>query len=92
MSSCMTASLTRIDGDASASATRKDGGVRSSAVRMDGDLTASASIMGTQAFRMVQVCRSSVAMHYLDISPKVVWIFAGSAENDVYSNTKWNVK
>lgn len=86
----MNATLTRI-GDVTSSATPV-GGVISSCATAVGDFRSSASAVGGITCSMYQVCRSSVQMHYLEISPTVVWILAGHTENDVYSNTFWNVR
>ena len=38
-----------------------------------------------------QVCKVGIRAPYLRISPEVIWVLAGGTENDVYSNTRWNV-
>ncbi|MBQ6577233.1 MAG: hypothetical protein IJL91_05745 [Bacteroidales bacterium] len=88
MTCCMTASLSRV-GSVSSSATLIDGGISSLVSSVGGDLHSSAEHVGRMSCSMYQVCRTSVAMHYLEISPKIVWMLAGHTENDVYSNTRW---
>ena len=86
----MTASLSRI-GSASSSATLVGGGISALASPVGGDIRSSAESVGGMSCSMYQVCRTNVAMHYLEISPKIVWLLAGHTENDVYSNTRWHI-
>ena len=34
----------------------------------------------------------NIRQPYLEISPTIVWVLAGHTQNDVYSNTTWNVE
>lgn len=43
------------------------------------------------AVRFELVCDTNIFGPYLDIEPKILWIADWGAENDVYSNTNWNV-
>lgn len=36
-------------------------------------------------------CSVSISKPYLEISPEILWIWTYTGDNDVYSNTTWNV-
>jgi len=91
MTCCMKASLSRI-GDASSKALPVGNDISSYASLLDVGMNASLESVGRMSCSMYQVCRTNVSMHYLEISPTIVWVLAGHTENDVYSNTHWNVQ
>ena len=98
MSLCMNATLTRV-GNMSATTTRV-GGIDCSATRV-GDMSVAMTRVGGMDARMTrvggiscamyQVCMTNIRRPYLEISPQIVWVLAGHTENDVYSNTRWNI-
>lgn len=89
MTACLTTTLTRMGGALASSARRIGGGISCAATRI-GDAEVSATKQGGGiSCAMYQVCRASVRTHYLEISPKIVWVLAGHTENHVYSNTRW---
>lgn len=100
MTSCLVSSLDRIGG-ISSTASRVCGGVTASADReggMDADL-ARVGGMDVQTTRRGGLhcaffleCRTGIRDPYLEISPDLIWVLAGqTSDNDVISNTYWNV-
>lgn len=86
---CATITLTLV-GSPSARMGKVGGGIAPSAAYVGG-MVSSASLTGDTSCKMTHICRGSVRAHYLEINPKIVWVYMGFAENDVYSNTSWNV-
>lgn len=86
--SCLTVTLTRVGG-VSCSAQRI-GGIRSGALRVGG-ITSTATRVPGLSCRVWQVCNAGLRRPYLEISPTIVWILAGHTENNVLSNTQWNI-
>lgn len=41
--------------------------------------------------RVFRTCSPSIRVPYLEISPTIAWIVAGETQNDVFSNTYWNI-
>ena len=41
--------------------------------------------------RVFRTCSPSIRIPYLEISPTIAWIVAGQTQNDVFSNTYWNI-
>ena len=38
------------------------------------------------------VCSSGVVIHYLEIEPTMIWVYPDfEVDNNVYSDTNWNV-
>ena len=64
--------------------------VSSCAERVGGIDTKTARIGGISC-RMYQSCAPNIQGPYLEISPTVVWILAGQTENEVFSNTFWQI-
>lgn len=54
-------------------------------------IDATAKRIGGIFCRAFKVCAPSIQAPYLEISPTVVWILAGQTENDVFSNTFWQI-
>ena len=90
MTTCLSTTLTRIGGISSATE-RIGGDIACFAARVD-DAKVSATKTSGLSCSMYQVCRTNVNMHYLEISPKIVWMLAGHTENQVFSDTKWLVQ
>ena len=68
-----------------------EGGVASALIKVGGIRTRTGRYGGILC-RMYQEVRSSLSAPYLEISPTVLWVLTGqSSDNDVYSNTDWNV-
>lgn len=85
----MTASAERVGG-ISCSANRF-GGVDATAERVGG-MDASMERVGGITCRFSLICSTGVVPPYLEISPEVIWVFTDwSAQNEVLSNTRWNV-
>lgn len=83
------ASLTRVDGHSAR--LEVIGGIEASLTR-DDDYRASLTKKGGIACRMGLVCRANIMHPYLEIEPTLIWVYPDwAAENDVYSNTHWNV-
>ena len=86
---CSTITMTSV-GDFVATMTDACGAVHCTATPV-GEYETGMKKVGEVHCRMFQVCESSVNMPYLEISPTIVWLLAGHTENDVYSNTDWNI-
>ena len=56
-----------------------------------GGIDATAKRLGGIRCRVWQSCASNIRPPYLEISPTVVWILAGQTQNDVFSNTYWQI-
>lgn len=41
--------------------------------------------------RVFRTCSPSIRVPYLEISPTIAWVVAGETQNDVFSNTYWNI-
>lgn len=97
---CLTSSLHRIGGITS-SLSRESGGISSVFTRFGGITSSLERIGGISSSlkkrsgiscRMGLVCRPNIGKLYLEIEPKIIWVYPDwSAYNDVYSNTFWNV-
>lgn len=100
MTSCLVASLDRLGG-ISSTASRVCGGVTASAAREGGieadfgrlgGIDAQAERRCGMTARFFLECRTSIRIPYLEIDPDLIWVLAGtSVDNDVISNTYWNV-
>ena len=96
---CLSFTLTRIGGVAadptrvgavSVSLVRRDG-ISVSFVREDG-ISVSFVRKGGMACRMGLVCKPNIKRPYLEIEPELIWVYPDWAtDNNVYSNTHWNV-
>ena len=76
-------------GNINASARPVDGiSVRAERV---GRMDVSASRVGGIHCRVFRTCSPNIRPPYLEIEPTVVWVIAGQTQNDVYSNTHWNI-
>ncbi len=89
MSYCSKVTLT-LAGDGSAKMTNQ-GGFVSSVATLVGSFTTTLSDPVSVSCKMWQVCTANVRLKYLEINPKIVWLLAGHTENEVYSNTDWNI-
>ena len=56
-----------------------------------GGIETSAKRVGGIFCRVYRSCAPNIRGPYLEISPTVVWILAGQTQNDVYSNTYWQI-
>lgn len=56
-----------------------------------GGIDATAKRIGGIRCRVFQSCAPNIQGPYLEISPTVVWILAGQTQNDVFSNTFWQI-
>ena len=83
--SCKVSAVDGISADA-----RPVGGMEARAERIGG-MDASATRVGGIFCRVFKTCSPNIRGPYLEISPTVVWILAGQTENDVFSNTHWNI-
>jgi len=85
----MTASAERVGG-ISCSASRI-GGIDATATRIGG-ICASMERKGGMTCRFALICDTGLVAPYLEINPEIIWVYPDwSAQNDVYSNTHWNV-
>lgn len=66
------------------------GGIDARAERI-GIIGVNAKRIGGIFCRVYRTCSSSIRIPYLEISPTIVWVIAGQTQNDVYSNTYWNI-
>ena len=57
-----------------------------------GGISADVAKIGKMKCAIYPVCTVDVGGNYLDIEPTILWIWNDPAENNVYSNTNWNVK
>lgn len=69
----------------------REGGMTASAERIGGFTTTLTRVGGLKC-QLWQVCTTNIGKPYLEISPTIVWVLAGYTQNDVYSNTSWNVE
>lgn len=76
------------------------GGINASARPVDGisvraervgRMDVNASRIGGIHCRVFRTCSPSIRVPYLEISPTIAWIVAGETQNDVFSNTYWNI-
>lgn len=97
--SCLLAILTR-KGGVSTSA-KMFGGISTNVQKMPGifvslqkatNITETFTRKGGLRCRLYQACSSSIRRPYLKIEPTIVWVLAGHTENDVISNTEWNIQ
>lgn len=84
----MTASVDRV-GNFTTTLTRTDG--MTARLEREGDFSVTLTRKSGISCRLWQVCSSGIRRPFLEISPTVVWVLAGYSENDVYSNTTWNI-
>ena len=89
MSFCAKITLTRVD-DCSVAVSRIGSNASCKTRRID-DGSAALTRSDKFSWRLAQVCRASVSMPYLEIRPTIVWMLSGYTENEVLSNTRWNV-
>lgn len=97
--SCLTVTLTRVGGVSCS--IQRIGGIRSGALRVGGITSTATRTSGLSVLRLIrksgiyctvyQVCSAGKRGPYLEISPTIVWILAGHTENNVFSNTQWNI-
>lgn len=97
---CLSFKLSRIGGG-DASLTRVGGhsmrledicDIDASLTMVDGDYRVSLKKKGGMACRMGLVCRTNIRVPYLEIAPTIIWVYPDIAvDNEVYSNTHWNV-
>lgn len=66
------------------------GGIDARAERI-GIIGVNAKRIGGIFCRVYRTCSPSIRIPYLEISPTIVWVIAGQTQNDVYSNTYWNI-
>ena len=65
-------------------------GISVNTTKKDGISTKVKPKSGIQC-RAYQVCTVNIREPYLEISPTIVWVVAGYTQNDVFSNTSWNI-
>ena len=70
--------------------TERTGGISVGVVRFGGIDCATHKTGGIHC-QAWQVCKSGIRAPYLRISPEVIWVLAGGTDNDVFSNTQWNI-
>ena len=98
---CISSILRRIGG-ISSSITKAGCGIESSLEMIGGGVTSSLRHVGgiSSSLRKVSgiscriglVCRPDIGDKYLEIEPKIIWVYPDWAvDNNVYSNTSWNV-
>ena len=97
---CVSSILHRVGGITS-SLTRGDGGIESSLDRVGGiesslqyvsGISASLARVSGISSRMGLICRPNIGTPYLEIEPEIIWVYPEWAvDNNVYSNTHWNV-
>lgn len=76
---CLTVRFTRV------------GGMTAEAERIGG-ISCTATRVGGMNVRFALVCKPGIRLPYLEINPTILWVYPDwSAQNDVYSNTHWNV-
>lgn len=86
----ITSSLTRIDGGITTEFSH-GGGIESSFSRVGGIASSFRKVGGIQS-RMGLVCKPNIMRPYLEIAPEIIWVYPDWAvDNNVYSNTHWNV-
>ena len=86
----ITSSLTRIGGGIKTAFSR-EGGIASSFQRVGGIESYFRKVGGIQS-RMGLVCKPNIMRPYLEIEPEIIWVYPDWAvDNNVYSNTHWNV-
>lgn len=96
---CLTVTYQRLGGvvaiaervrGVSCTATRV-GGISATATRIGG-MTAKAKKMGGMTCRFSLICTTGLVPPYLEINPEIIWVYPDwSAQNEVLSNTRWNV-
>lgn len=98
---CLSFKLSRIGGgDASLTSVggisvrlEGNGGIGASLTMVDGDYYVSLKKKGGMACRMGLVCKTNIRNPYLEIAPTIIWVYPDIAvDNEVYSNTHWNVR
>lgn len=96
------ATLTRVDGNTTVSLGGMGGKIEVtsrlinnlvvSLDRVGGNITASLRRIGQMSCRLSLVCSSGVVIHYLEIEPTSIWVYPDfEVNNNVYSNTNWNI-
>ena len=99
---CLSVDLDRQGCGVSSTATRV-GGMAAGMIRQGcvpatraervGGLSVEASRRGGISCRLFMECSPSIRIPYLEIEPEIIWVLAGwSTDNDVLSNTFWNVQ
>ena len=87
----ISSSLSRIDGGITSSLEMAECGITSSLQYVSGINSSLARTSGISC-RMGLVCRPGVGDKYLEIEPEIIWVYPDWAvDNNVYSNTRWNV-
>ena len=97
--SCISVTLSR-EGGVTATAERIGGFISTltraagatARLEREGAFSATITRKNGMSCRLWQVCPASIRKPFLEISPEVVWILAGYTQNDVYSNTTWNIE
>lgn len=98
--SCMSAKITRV-GKIGASSELVSEGIRAGITRagsmsarfskVPNGITATLNRNAIRA-RLSMVCTPSIRTPYLEIEPELIWVYPDWAvDNNVYSNTHWNV-
>lgn len=96
----VSSSLERVDGGITTTLTGVAGGMTTTVTRLGGietfyerrgGIQTSVTRKGGISCKLWQVCATSLQKPFLEISPTVVWVLAGYTQNDVYSNTTWNI-
>ena len=60
--------------------------------RIGGNTTVSLRRIGQMSCSLNLVCSTGVVIHYLEIEPTMIWVYPDfEVDNNVYSNTLWNV-
>ena len=65
-------------------------GMQAKANRIGG-MTLDAALIGGIHVNVYPVCSTSIREKYLEIEPEILWMWNNPVENDVYSNTNWNI-
>lgn len=97
--SCITIRVTKIGGIVTKASriggmavnVAKIDGIRTNVERVGG-MALNVARVGGMKCNVYPVCSVDMRGNFLDIAPKIVWIWNDPVENDVYSNTNWIVE
>lgn len=57
-----------------------------------GGMSLDVGLVGGMHVNVYPVCSTSIHDKYLEIEPEILWMWNAPAENNVFSNTNWNVE